>query len=260
MTAEPGQVEITRRLAAAGCVAPEAEAVELLAAAHHQAADDPTWLEAALGRRQQGEPLAWITGRATFAGLVLSIVPGVYVPRAQTEELARRAAARLPVGGRLLDLCTGGGAVAAWVKAQSGGARVVGIDLDPRAAACARRNGVTALVGDLAEPVRPGRRFDVISAVAPYVPRPELAFLPADVVRYEPTVALDGGGDGLDLVRRVVADAAARLVPGGWLITELGGAQDTLLEAWLGDRGFDRVEPWHDEDDDLRGIQARWSG
>ena len=139
------------------------------------------------------------------------------------------------------------------------GAAVVGVDLDPVAAACARGNGVPTVVGDLAEPLRPGARFDLVTAVAPYVPTDELRLLPADVVRYEPRLALAGGGDGLDVVRRIVAAAAERLTPGGWLVVEVGGDQDELLGPTLAAHGFDQVDPWWDEEGDLRGLAAQVS-
>ena len=102
--------------------------------------------------------------------------------------------------------------------------------------------------------------MDVVTAVAPYVPTDELAFLPADVTRYEPLHALDGGGDGLTLVRRVIADAARLLRSGGWLLLELGGAQDAALAVELAAHGFADVSQWADDDDDLRGLAARASG
>jgi release factor glutamine methyltransferase len=242
---EPGVAE---RLATAGCVAAEAEAVELLAAA-----PDAATLERWISQREDGVPLAWIVGATTFAGRRLAIGPGVYVPRMQTEELAARAAALLPSGGRALDLCTGCGAVAAHLLAEVPSAHVVGTDLDPLAASFARRNGVRVIVADLAAPVR--GRFDVVTAVPPYVPTGALHLLPADVVRHEPRRALDGGDDGLDLARRVVSAAARLLRPGGWLLIELGGDQDAALRADL-EPDFDRIEPWHDEDGDLRGVTA----
>jgi release factor glutamine methyltransferase len=178
------------------------------------------------------------------------------VPRAQTEELAERAAALLPAGGRAVDLCTGSGAVAAHLRGAVPDAAVVGVDLDPRAAACARRNGVPAVVADVAAlPLAPG--VDVVTAVAPYVPTGELAFLPADVRRHEPRRALDGGGDGLDLVRRVVEAAARLLRPAGWVLAEVGGSQDRLLGPVLATAGFVDVVTWVDEDGDLRGVAAR---
>ena len=160
---------------------------------------------------------AWITGTTTFCGHSLHVDPGVYVPRVQSEELARRSAAILAAGGsHAADLCSGAGAVAVHLMAEAPAATVVGVDLDPRAAACARRNGVRAIVGDLDGPLR-SHVFDVVTAVAPYVPTDELRLLPADVRRYEPRIALDGGEDGLDVVRRVVAAGARLLRGGGWL-------------------------------------------
>jgi release factor glutamine methyltransferase len=242
---------VAGRLAAAGCVAAAGEAAELLAAAPDEEA-----LASWLRRREQGEPLAWITRTVRFCGRPLHAAPGVYVPRIQTEELARRAAALLPPGGRAVDLCTGVGAVAAHLHAEVPTASVVGIDIDRRAAACARRNGVPTVVADMAEPVAGAGAFDLVTAVAPYVPTGSLRFLPADVQRYEPRLALDGGADGLDLVRRTVTAAGRLLRPGGWLLLEVGGGQDEVL-APLVDGAFDRVTSWRDDDGDLRGTAMR---
>ena len=211
-------------------------------------------VDAATARREAGEPLAWILGWAGFCGRRLVIEPGVYVPRPTSEDLARRAAALLPRGGRAVDLCTGSGAVAAHLLAAEPASRIVGVDIDRRAVAVARRNGVAAVVGDLDGPL-PSARFDVVTAVAPYVPTGVVGALTSDA-RYEPATALDGGADGLDVVRRVVAAAARLLRPGGWLLTELGGDQDGRLAGSLAASGFTDPEPWHDEDGDLRGIAA----
>jgi release factor glutamine methyltransferase len=245
---------VVDRLMAAGCVAAEEEAADYLAAA-----PDAATLEAWLLRREQGEPPAWITGTTVFCGRPLRVMPGVYVPRAQTEELAERAAARLPPAGRAVDLCTGSGAVAAHLRAEvPAAASVVGVDLDPRAAACARRNGVPAVAADIgALPLGVGVGLDLVTAVAPYVPTGDLGLLPADVQRYEPRLALDGGSDGLDLVRRVVGAAGRLLRPGGWLLAEVGGVQDESLGSALSAAGFVDVTAWRDEDGDLRGIAAR---
>jgi release factor glutamine methyltransferase len=261
--ARPVPDAVIDRLLAAGCVAAEEEAEELVAAA-----PDEATLEAWLARREQGEPLAWITGALTFCGRTLRVAHGVYVPRWQTEDLADRAAALLraasvaaPPGGppaRAVDLCTGSGAVAAHLRAEVPAATVVGVDNDPQAVACARSNGVHALVGDLGRPPLQAGVFDLVTAVAPYVPTGEVAYLPADVQRYEPRRALDGGSDGLDLVRRVVAAAGGLLRrPGGWLAIEVGGDQDRALGPALAAARFAPATPWHDEDGDLRGLAAR---
>ena len=243
---------IVERLAAAGCVAPEEEARELRAGAP----DDRT-LEEWLRRRERGEPLAWITGTTTFCGRSIQVDPGVYVPRFQSEELACRAAAFLPNGGRAADLCTGCGAIAVTMRAVRPSATVIGVDLEPRAIANARRNGVEAVRADLGDALRPNA-FDLVTCVAPYVPTGELPLLPSDVLRYEPSLALDGGGDGLVVLRRVVASAARLLRPGGRLLVEVGGSQDGGLSLALGDSGFGNTETWADEAGDLRGLSARF--
>ena len=142
---DPARIDLAAvidRLAAAGCVAAEEEAGELVGAG----ADRAT-LERWIGRRERGEPLAWIVGSASFCGRTVLVDRGVYVPRRQSEELARRAAGLLPAGGRAADLCTGAGAIAAHLAGEVPSATVVGTDIDPRAVACARRNGVAAVVG-----------------------------------------------------------------------------------------------------------------
>jgi release factor glutamine methyltransferase len=242
---------VVARLEAAGCLAADEAAADYAALA-----PDEATLEAWLRRREQGEPSAWITGTMVFCGRPLHVAPGVFVPREQTEELARRAAGLLPVNGRALDLCTGAGAVGAHLRAEVPTATVVGVDLDERATRCAGRNGVAAMVADLDAAIGPGTTFDVVTAVAPYVPTADLRLLPADVQHYEPRLALDGGVDGLDVVRRVVAGAARRLRPSGWLLIEVGGDQDEALAPTLAAHGFGAVTTWCDEDGDLRGLAA----
>lgn len=242
--------DVVGRLRSAGCVAAEEEAVELV----DSAGSDDRLLETLLSRRERGEPLAWITESLVFCGHTVRVLPGVFVPRLQSEELARRAAALLPPGGRAADLCTGAGAIAVHLRAGFAGA-VIGVDSDAPAVACAAANGVPVVAGDLGSCLRSGV-FDVVTAVAPYVPTGEIGHLPPDVLRYEPQSALDGGRDGLDVVSRVVEDAARLLRPGGWLLTELGGSQDELLGALLAKLGFGRTTTWSDEDGDLRGLAA----
>jgi release factor glutamine methyltransferase len=160
--------EAARRLAAAGCVAAEAEAEELAASA----SGDDEMLAALVERRSSGEPLAWITGTTLFCGHSVAVTAGVYVPRWQSEQLARRAAALLPPGGRAIDLGTGSGAIACALLDRRPDASVLGTERDPVAARCARRNGVNVVDGDLFEGVPSSWRgtVDVIVAVLPYVP------------------------------------------------------------------------------------------
>ena len=243
--------DVAERLRAAGCIAADDEAADLVAAA-----PNGETLDAWVRRRERGEPLAWVIGTARFCGRAILIHPGVYVPRPQTEELARRASALLPPDGLAADLCTGSGAIALHLAAEAPQVTVVGVDLDVAAVACARRNDVLAVLGDLGSPLR-ATEFDLVTAVAPYVPRRDLRLLPADVRRYEPRFAHDGGEDGLDVVRRITVDAARLLRSGGYLLIELGGDQDVALRATLADRGFDPAESWYDDQGDLRGIAAQ---
>jgi release factor glutamine methyltransferase len=245
---------LVERLRAAGCVAAEGEADEMLAAT-----TDPATIDRWAARREDGEPLAWIVGATTFCGRRIAVDAGVYVPRPQTEDLARRAAALLPAGGWALDLCTGTGAIAVHLMAGDPTATVIGSDVDERAARCARHNGVVVVIADLGKAFRPMPTFDVVTAVAPYVPTGAIALLPSDVRTHEPRLALDGGTDGLDLVRRVVETAGRILRPGGHVLVEVGAGHDDLLVAPLVEAGFGAVTPWVDDDGDLRGLLARRS-
>ena len=240
-------------MAAAGCVAPDDEAEELLAAT-----DDPDVLEALVLRREQGEPLAWLTGGVSFCGHRICVHEGVYVPRWQSEEMAvaagRRLASRGP-GAVALDLCTGAGALASHLKRSSPSSRVLGVDIDLVAAACAASNGVIVLVGDLGDALVSGCA-DVVTAVAPYVPTEELRFLPSDVLRFEPRVALDGGVDGLTIIRGVFKSAARLLRRGGELFVELGGDQASSASHALSHEGFEAIELHVDDDGDLRWLRA----
>ena len=235
-------------------MAPGEEAEELAQAA----GGDPDRLQALLQRRLTGEPLAWITGVVSFCGLRIGVAPGVYVPREQTELLARRAIERLPAGGIAVDVCCGAGALAAVMAAARPGARVLACDLDPAAVACARANGVDALQGDLLDPLPRSLRgsVDVLVAVVPYVPTAELALLHRDTLAFESPLAYDGGPDGLGSLRRVVAAAPELLGPGGALLLELGGDQATALAGDLAEAGLTDVTTLLDEDGDVRGIEA----
>ena len=180
------------------------------------------------------------------------------MPRGQSEPLAERAAELLPPGGRAIDLGTGSGAIACVLARGRPGASVLGTETDPVAAACARHNGVTVAEGDLFEGVPAGWRgtVDVIVAVLPYVPTDEIGYLPRDVRDFEPTSALDGGVDGLAIVRRAVIEAQPWLRRGGHLLLEIGGDQPEALTPILETSGFASVRVLFDGDGDPRGIEA----
>jgi release factor glutamine methyltransferase len=210
-------------------------------------------------RRTGGEPLAWITGTTRFCGLDVVVHPGVYVPRWQSEVLARAAAAHLPGHGTAVDLATGSGAVARFLGAERPGARVLATELDPVAARCAAANGVDVLLGDLDHPL-PGAlagRVDVLCGVLPYVPSEALHLLPRDVVDHEPRVALDGGAGGLGVVARAVRAGRTWVAPGGWLVLEAGGDQFGPLLGMLESAGYRSLRVLDDPDGDPRAVEAR---
>lgn len=247
---------MANRLAAAGCVAAADEAALLVAAAG--AGDDAGGMDTLVSRREAGEPLAWILGWVDFCGILVGVAPGVYVPRAQTEALARRAAALLPPAGVAVDLCTGAGAVACVLRSRRPAATVVATDIDLAAVACARANGIDALAGHLDQPLLPtlAGRVDVLTAVVPYVPTGALAFLARDAVAFEARRALDGGPDGLTLLSEVIARSRRWLRPGGALVVELGGDQAGAVSAAMEAEGFTAVAVHCDEEGDDRFVEG----
>jgi len=250
-----GPGTVVGRLAAAGCVAAEEEAAELV----EVAAGDAELLEQLVERRIAGEPLAWVTGWIDFLRYRIGVGPGVYVPRWQTEMLVRRAIAVLPEGGLAADLCTGSGAVAVAMGGARPDARVVATDIDPLACRCAQENGVEVYLGHLADPLPDELRgqFDLVFAVVPYVPTDALIYLPRDVRDHEPLIALDGGPGGLTVLDDVVRGASTLLHVGGSLLLELGGHQDEALRSTLEQAGFGPVRRHLDAEGDLRGIEVQ---
>jgi release factor glutamine methyltransferase len=206
-----------------------------------------------VSRRVAGLPLEHVLGWAEFCGLRVAVSPGVFIPRRRTEflvhqavPLVRRAADRTRLGRAaggptdsaagqpaavVLDLCCGSGAVGAALLAAAGPLELHAADVDPTAVRCARRNvgptGAQVYQGDLFAPLPVALlgRVDVLVANVPYVPTRSLAQLPVEARTHEPRVALDGGADGLDIVRRVTCDAARWLAPGGHLLVETSGQQ-----------------------------------
>lgn len=250
------QEALVALLGEAGCVAPGEEAAELLLAA----AGDGVWLGTAVARRLQGEPLAWICGSAEVDGLRLRIEPGVYVPRRwQTPAVAARAAALLPDGGTAVDLCTGAGTIAALLTRAVPSATVLATELDPVAVRCARSNGVAVVEGDLFDPLPAPLHgaVDVVTAVAPYVPTHALPLLPPDTLAHEPVGALDGGSDGLAVVRRIAVEADRWVHPGSWLVLELGPAQVPAAAAVLCAAGWRDRGIVEDPEGDACGVVAQ---
>ncbi len=202
-------------------------------------------------RRADGEPTAYLVGRKEFYGRPFRVDARVLVPRPETELVLEAALAALPEGGRALDLCTGSGCLAVSLALERKGAQVVATDVSPDALALARENAaalgavVAFAQGDLWAAVHGEAPFDVVVANPPYIPAKELPGLPREV-RREPCIALDGGEDGLSVLRRIVAGAPPRLRPGGVLCLEMHEHHGDELTRLCLEAGFARAEAQRD--------------
>ncbi|WP_316528848.1 putative protein N(5)-glutamine methyltransferase [Kitasatospora brasiliensis] len=240
---------VVSRLRAAGCVFAEDEARILLSAAA-----SPADLAVMVRSRADGRPLEHVVGWAEFAGLRIAVDPGVFVPRRRSEFLAATAAALTTPGAVVLDLCCGSGALGAAVAAAAAHpVELYAADIDPGAVRCARRNlaGVGARVfeGDLfaAVPTELRGRVDVLIANVPYVPTGDLGLLPPEARLHEARPALDGGADGLDVLRRVMAEAPGWLAPGGSLLFETSERQAPTALAVTRAAGLTAAESWEED-------------
>ncbi|MGI9018189.1 MAG: putative protein N(5)-glutamine methyltransferase [Euzebya sp.] len=223
---------IANRLRVAGCIYADEEARLLMSAA--RGSGD---LADLVDRRVAGEPLEYLLGWAQFRGRTILLEPGVFIPRERTEFLVDQGAALIEKGPKrtvVVDLCCGSGAVGAALAAACGPlelhvelhVELHSVDIDPSAVRCARRNlavwGGTVYLGDLYQPLPSALRgrVDVLVANAPYVPSAAIAMLPWESRRHEPLIALDGGADGLDVQRGVIAGASEWLAPDGHVLVE----------------------------------------
>jgi release factor glutamine methyltransferase len=221
--------DIVDRLRAAGCVFAEDEARLLLTEAGTTAE-----LDAMVERRTAGEPLEHVLGWAEFRGLRIAVTGGVFVPRRRTELLVEEAVLLARPGVVVVDLCCGSGALGVAVATAVGDVELHAADVDPVAVACARGNvarvGGRAYAGDLfaALPTELRGRIDLLLANVPYVPSDAIALMPPEARLHEARIALDGGPDGLDVARRVIAEAPRWLAPGGSLLFEASEDQTAL--------------------------------
>lgn len=212
-------------------------------------------------RADQRTPVAYLTGRREFRGLNLVVRRGVFIPRPETEGLVDRVAAWLELPGNrqtpgvVVEACCGSGAIAVAV-AKATGRTIIATDLSPAAVEQTRDNAaahgvgelVQALGGSLLEPVRslrPRPAVRVVVSNPPYVTAEEMRALPDDIARHEPVLALAAGEDGLDVVRRLIGEAADVLEPGGLLAMEIGAGQGAAVLGLLEPGGWrrGRVEP-----------------
>lgn len=186
-------------------------------------------------RRARREPVALITGGKEFWSIPFHVMPGVLIPRPDTETLVEAVIgdARNRTSPSILEIGTGTGAVAVAVAKEIPDCSVTATDLDTAALGLAARNSLEAKVGrsisfvasDLFEAIRPGPLFDIVCSNPPYIPTDDIAGLEPEVRLFEPIRALDGGPDGLDVIRRIVQQARTFLKEGGRLFLEIGDGQ-----------------------------------
>jgi release factor glutamine methyltransferase len=221
-----------------------------------------------LKRRLSGECVAWILGRREFRGLEFAVTPEVLVPRPDTEILVEAALEFIDSRGSpghlaLLDLCTGSGAVAVSLKHERPGLSVCASDISPQALDLARKNtrkllgkadGIKVIKSDLFD--RISGFFDLIVSNPPYVPSALLDTLAVEV-RREPRIALDGGPDGLDLIRPIIAGAPEHLRPGGGLLLEADPGQIPAITALVTQGGYGDIRVFQDLSGQDRVASAR---
>nr|WP_246319702.1 putative protein N(5)-glutamine methyltransferase [Nocardioides kongjuensis] len=207
-------------------------------------ASTPAQLEEMVARRVAGDPLEHVVGWVAFDGGRVAVEPGVFVPRQRTAYLVELAAPLLRTGDTVLDLCCGSGALGLALARRVPGITVHASDIDPVAVACAARNlapvGGSAVVGDLAASLSPSLQGTaaVVVANVPYVPSAAVALMPPESRDHEPRGTVDGGDDGLDLLRRVASLAPTWLRPGGVLFCEVSLDQAPAATAAFADAGL----------------------
>ena len=228
-------------------------------------ADVQAAFEALVARRAAGEPVAYLTGRRGFWTLELEVTPATLIPRPETELLVELALERLPrdVACLVADLGTGSGAIALALASERPRVRVVATDASADALAVARRNAqrlgmanVHFVHGDWLAPLA-GERYALIASNPPYIEAADSHLAQGDL-RYEPATALASGADGLDAIRRIVADAPAHLEAGGWLLFEHGWNQGDAARALLREAGYVQVFTAQDLEARDRVSGGRW--
>ena len=210
-------------------------------------------IDALTARRARGEPLQYLTGEREFYGRVFHVTPDVLIPRPETEflvetaaELIRKNRKRFPSVIRLADIGTGSGCIAVSMLCEIPDASCCAVDCSfsalTVAAQNARRHGVggrmTRLCGDLLTGVVQRECFDLILSNPPYIARMDYNDLPVEVREFEPGLALFGGGDGLEIYRRLIPASFERLSAGGYLILEMGAGQAEEVERLAVKAGF----------------------
>ncbi|MFD4369816.1 putative protein N(5)-glutamine methyltransferase [Rhodococcus sp. NPDC058521] len=250
-------LELVAELRRAGCVFAEDEAALLV-----EAAESPEVLNGLVRRRISGTPLEYILGWTEFCGLRIPVSEGVFVPRRRTEFLVRVAAAQLFKDATIVDMCCGSGAVGVALAARSQSIHLHAVDIDPVCVRCAKTTvdavGGTVHQGDLFDPLPRSMcgLVDLVVANAPYVPTDEIDLMPTEARLHEPRAALDGGSDGLEIQRRLIAEAPNWLTPGGHLFIETSEKQSTATETLCRKSGME-TEPTHTSEFGTSVVVAR---
>jgi release factor glutamine methyltransferase len=211
-----------------------------------------TAFETLLNRRMAGEPIAYLTGTREFYGRPFRVSPDVLIPRPDTELLVELALARMPAGQAVdvLDLGTGSGCIAITLALERPLTRLTAVDRSAAALAIARKNAedlgahVEFLASDWFAALT-GQDFDLIVSNPPYIAATDPHLSRGDV-RFEPLSALAAGLDGLDDLRRLIAEASAHLKPGGTLLLEHGYDQADAVQDLLRARGIRQPQSWSD--------------
>jgi release factor glutamine methyltransferase len=219
-------------------------------------------------RRRTHEPVAYLRGEREFYGRRFKVDRRVLIPRPDTETLVETGLERtrhVSMSMRALDLCTGSGCVAITLARQRPTSRVHATDLSADALVVARENAlrlgaynVSFSLGDLFDAVPTTSRFDLVTANPPYIPSSDLAGLSPDIRDFEPKLALDGGVDGLDVLRRIVAEGPKWLVPGGVLAVEVGAEEAREVARSFEARGFRDVTATKDYGKIERVVSGVW--
>ena len=223
-----------------------------------------------LDRRAAHEPIQHILGFEEFRGLRIAVTPDVLIPRPETEGLVERALEVLAErpGALVADIGTGSGAIACALAAARPDIELLAVDQSLGALAVASDNvralGLTSrvrlLAGDLFGPLASlGGSLDMVVANPPYLPSGIIAALPAEVRRFEPRQALDGGPDGMRVLRRIITEAPSFLRPGAWLLMEIGEEQAGPLASLMAAEGFSGIGARRDLRDVERYIEGRWA-
>jgi release factor glutamine methyltransferase len=202
-------------------------------------------------RRYRGEPIQYITGQTEFYGLPFQVTPDVLIPRPETEHLVEKIVELAPIfpKPRLVDVGTGSGVIAIAFAHDWPNAEITATDLSASALSLARRNAerigfddrIRFQQGDLLAPVA-NEQFEIVVSNPPYVPEPDRATLAVEVRDHEPALALFAGPDGLDIYRRLIPQALACLVSGGFLVLEIGYHQSPAIADLLAVSGFQNIE------------------